>query len=317
MLDAQVMALCSGLPFRSTMFVQFRSLLHVSSTSLVDDLCILFACIRWFDSTKSWLMLSVLCFLHKDSCNLHYVPLDPIMGRRNRAKSNLVFSSYIIPHYPFLVVPSFHNEFFRWNPIKSTQSLVISVIFENIILFSTRTLRLNNVCAWYFIGVSCANLLGLNSGGLTRILLLLDNFTLEITSSIVCKLWYYFIQSGAIIGRYFLCLISIDRWMITLLNDSIRGKSSPKIARNQIIFVIIGLAIFSVHVPVRFEIRNGRCFAYMNDSYAIFFNVYNMMIIFIPIIIMSLFSIVILVNIRQSHSRVEPSSTKANGQRDM
>ena len=106
-----------------------------------------------------------------------------------------------------------------------------------------------------------------------------------------------------------MCLISIDQWMITSLNDSIRGKSSPKIARNQI---IIGLANFSIHVPIGFEIKNGRCFAYLDETYAIFFNVYNMMIIFLPIIIMNLFSIRVLVNIRQSRSSVEPSSPRAN-----
>ena len=52
-----------------------------------------------------------------------------------------------------------------------------------------------------------------------------------------------------------------------------------------------------------------------------------MIIIFVPIIIMSLFSILVLINIRQSRSRVEPTSTTAsavqqailrsNRQRDM
>lgn len=100
----------------------------------------------------------------------------------------------------------------------------------NIILFSKGTFRLNNVCVWYFIGVSISNLIGLNVGGLTRILSLLNNFTLESTSIIFHKFRNYLIQSTAIIGRYFLCLISIDRWMITSSNDSIRRMSSPRIA---------------------------------------------------------------------------------------
>ena len=184
----------------------------------------------------------------------------------------------------------------------------------NIILFSKRTFRYNNVCAWYFIGVSIANLVGLNTGGLTRIVSLLNRlFYIRNTSIIFCKFRNYFIQSGAIIGRYFLCLISIDRWMITSSNDVIRRMSSSKIAKKLIIFGVISLSIFSIHIPVGFQIKNGRCYAYLNDIYAIFFNVYNLMlIIFIPIIIMSLFSILVLINIRQSRSRVEPSSTSAS-----
>ena len=197
----------------------------------------------------------------------------------------------------------------------------------NIILFSQRKLRLNNVCAWYFIGVSLANLLGLTTGGLTRILALSNNFTLESTSIIFCKFRNYFIQSGAVVGRYFLCLISIDRWMITSSDETIRGMSSSKTGRYLIIFGVSGCACFSVHIPIGFQIRNGRCYAYLNEIYAIFFNVYNLVIIFLPLIIMSLFSLLTLRNIRHSRSRVEPSSTAAsatqqalvrsNRQRDM
>jgi hypothetical protein len=197
----------------------------------------------------------------------------------------------------------------------------------NIILFSKRSLRLNNFCAWYFIGISLANLVGLNIGGLTRILSLLNNFTLESTSAGFCRFRQYFAQSAAAVGRYFLCLISIDRWMITSSNDAIRRMSSSKIARNLIIFGVTAIAAFDIHVAIGFQIKNGRCFAYLNNTYTIFFNVYNMIIIFVPILIMILFSIFVLFNIRQSRSRVAPSTVqvsvaqqaamRSNRQRDM
>ena len=197
----------------------------------------------------------------------------------------------------------------------------------NIILFGNTNLRTNNICAWYFIGVSMMNIIGLNFGGLTRILALLNGFTLESTSIVFCKTRNYFIQTAAIIGRYFLCLISIERWMVTSSNDAIRRMSSPKIAQNLIIFGVITLVLFNAHVVVGFEIRMNRCNAFFTQTYQIFFNVYNMIIICVPITIMSLFSILVLFNIHQSRSRFGANSSavssaprgpsKAARQRDM
>lgn len=197
----------------------------------------------------------------------------------------------------------------------------------NILLFSQKTLRSNNVCAWYFIALSVANLIGLNVGGLSRILSLLNNFTLEITSIIFCKTRNYFIQTSAVMGRYFLCLISIDRWMITSSNEQIRRWSSLKNGRYFISFGVGASMIFCVHIPIGFDIKNRRCYATLNDIYTIYFNTYNLFIICVPIIIMTLFSTLVLMNIRHSRRRLgitsmtvsnlQQANVKTSRRRDM
>lgn len=178
----------------------------------------------------------------------------------------------------------------------------------NLILFSQRNIRSNNICAWYFICVSLANLFTFNTGCITRILSFLANFNLEITSIIFCKLRNYCIQSSAVLGRYFLCLISIERWMVTSKSERIRRMSTPKIAKRLIIIGVCTITIFNVHIPIGFQISNKRCYASLNPIYVLFFNIYNIIIIFVPFIIMTLCSLLILNSIRKSHRIVAPVS---------
>ncbi|CAF3206384.1 unnamed protein product [Rotaria socialis] len=180
--------------------------------------------------------------------------------------------------------------------------------FANIALFSQRNIRGNIFCAWYFICLSLANLFVLNTGGLSRILSLLINFNLETTSIIFCKSRNYLIQTGAVIGRYFICLISIERWMVTSTNEMIRRMTSAQIALRLIVIGPCMIALFVIHVPIGFAISNERCFASLNDTYVLFFNIYNMTIITVPVIVITLFSILIFTNVRQSRHRVVPIS---------
>ncbi|CAF4476187.1 unnamed protein product [Rotaria socialis] len=75
------------------------------------------------------------------------------------------------------------------------------------------------------------------------------------------------------------------------------------------------IALFIVHIPIGFQISNKRCYASFSEIYVIFFNIYSMMIITVPVILMTLFSILIFVNVRKSHHRIAPSSSvKSNAQ---
>ncbi|CAF4146386.1 unnamed protein product [Rotaria magnacalcarata] len=75
------------------------------------------------------------------------------------------------------------------------------------------------------------------------------------------------------------------------------------------------IALFIVHILIEFQISNKRCYASLNEIYVLFFNVYSMMIIIVPVIVMTLFSILIFVNARRSHRRAIPSfSVRSNVQ---
>ncbi|CAF2130164.1 unnamed protein product [Rotaria magnacalcarata] len=159
------------------------------------------------------------------------------------------------------------------------------------------------------------NLLVLNTGGLSRILSLLINFNLETTSIIFCKSRYYLIQTGAVIERYFICLISIERWMVTSTNEMIRRMTSSKIALRLIVIGSCMIALFIIHVTIGFASSNNRCYASLNDTYALFFDIYNMVIITVPAIVITLFSILIFKHVRQSHHRIVPISiTRSSAQ---
>ncbi|CAF1429006.1 unnamed protein product [Adineta steineri] len=174
----------------------------------------------------------------------------------------------------------------------------------NIILFFERNPQLNNICGLCFIGLSLANLLIIDIGGLTRSLPFLTNFNLESTSLIFCKFRLYFVYFPLLLGRYFICLISIDRWMVTSSNESIRKMSFIENARYLIIVGTCICAIFSIHALIGFEIKFNRCYAYLNSSYSVFFSIYNALSVIIPMIIMTIFSMLIIVNIRQSRRRI-------------
>ena len=179
----------------------------------------------------------------------------------------------------------------------------------NIFLFSRHHLRLNHACVRYIIALSMANLVLINVGGISRSILYLNGFNPETASLIFCKFRFYFVQSSLLCQRCFVCLISIDRWMITSSNPSIRRWSTPKIANYCILIVTTMVAIFSVHAPIGYEIRFNLCYAYLNLSYIVFFSVYNILTAAVPIIVIPLFSILIIGHVHQSRQRVHGISS--------
>ncbi|CAF0951636.1 unnamed protein product [Adineta ricciae] len=182
----------------------------------------------------------------------------------------------------------------------------------NILLFFQPGLHLNNTCSWYFISFSIANLLLIDISGTTRTLPFVTTFTLESSSLAFCKIRYYFAHFTLLLGRYFICLIAIDRWMVTSSNESIRRLSSIKTARYLIIGGTAACAIFSVHAAIGYEIKSNRCYVFFGTAYNIFFNVYNILSIVIPIVLMILFSILIIMNIRHSRHRINVVSDSVN-----
>lgn len=181
----------------------------------------------------------------------------------------------------------------------------------NIVLFFQHSLRLNNISAWYFIGLSVANLLFTDVGGLTRTLPLISSFNLETTVQAFCKFRLYFTHFSLLLCRYFICLISIDRWIITSSNESLRRMSSARPATYLIIFGTCFIAVFTMHVLIGFEIQFNRCSAYLSTSYTIFFNIYNFLSTFATILVMIFFSILIVNNIRQSRNRIQTIASES------
>lgn len=101
---------------------------------------------------------------------------------------------------------------------------VITNIF-NIILFNRRKLR-SNCCSWYFICLSISQLLLLIVNCLLRMITSWTTYNGFSTINSPCKIRSYFNVLSLVLVRHFICLISIDRWLVTSTNAWLRNKSS-------------------------------------------------------------------------------------------
>ncbi|UJR13138.1 hypothetical protein I4U23_000162 [Adineta vaga] len=171
----------------------------------------------------------------------------------------------------------------------------------NVIIFSRHTLRLNR-CSQYFIGMSIAQIIFFNSLAITRIIIYSTGYDLGRTISILCKIRNYPFVFGMGLMRQFLCLISIDRWIATTKNANIRRLSSPRTIRGLIIGSTLFWLLFSIHAPIGYQISQTRgCTNLSNPDYALFYAIQITVSAIVPFIIMVVFSILTLRNIRSPH----------------
>ena len=109
----------------------------------------------------------------------------------------------------------------------------------NIIIFLRRNLR-SSACSQYFITMSIAQIILFNAAAINRTIALLIGYDLSTTVNALCKMRIYFYLISLGILRQCLCLISIDRWIVTTKNARIRKLSSTHVIR----WLIIGSTLF-------------------------------------------------------------------------
>lgn len=171
--------------------------------------------------------------------------------------------------------------------------------YANIFVFLQKGLR-SNACSWYFITVSIGHLIFLYFGALPRVVTTVTGFDLTRTSIVFCKIRAYFLAFGLLISRYFLCLISIDRWMVTSTHVWLRSMSSLKVAKWMTMTGIVLWMIFSICMPVWYQIEGSRgCVGASNTAFPLFYAIYNLATILGPLAIMIFFNALILFNVRQ------------------
>lgn len=211
------------------------------------------------------------------------------------------------------------------NPFASIQNLLTQYTFiiifivgnfsnlANILVFLQKSLR-SNACSWYFVLVSLGHLVFLYSGLLPRIISTLSGFDLSRTSIIYCQIRIYFLTISLLMARYFLCLISIDRWMITSRKMFIRQLSSLKIARWLMMSGVGFCLVFGIHFPIWYRIEGSRgCVGASNTFYPLFYTIYNLVITLGPFFVMILFSLLVLKNLRQGQHQQVGSTALTQG----
>ncbi|UJR20121.1 hypothetical protein I4U23_023253 [Adineta vaga] len=159
----------------------------------------------------------------------------------------------------------------------------------NVIIFSRNTLK-HTTCSLYFISLSIIHVFVLCFGCLTRIVITLSGFDLTRYSLFFCKFRVYFFVAGIAISRYYLCLISIDRWLVTSLNAPTRRLSNFPIIRRILIISTIAWLIFNLHVPIGFRQEANGCVPSSDGFYLTFYLVTNLNFAIVPFVIIILFS---------------------------
>ncbi|CAF4584006.1 unnamed protein product, partial [Rotaria sp. Silwood2] len=177
----------------------------------------------------------------------------------------------------------------------------------NIFVFSQRFYR-SNSCAWIFLVLSIVDLVSLVSGLST---LIIAGWTTNPSSHIgsICKIRAFLVFSTRTMATWLMVLATIDRWFLSSTNALRRQKSSLKNSQLWTTIIIILSAIcYSqqlycyeanlVDTPLQCYGKTVVC-RYLTDlSLAL-------VTVCIPVILMILFSLLIISNIRQSQRRVQ------------
>jgi hypothetical protein len=186
----------------------------------------------------------------------------------------------------------------------------------NILVLSKKELR-SNPCAWLFLMSSIMSISTFFSGLTTRILSgwQLDYST---TNRFLCKL-RGLVAFGSLNATFWLiALATIDRWLSSSILTSRRQKSTLKNAQRGTIFIIslsFGLYI-QMLVCYEANLINTPTKCYSKSSACLLLNNLSLALISIlcPLLIMILFGLMTISNIRQSHLRIHHQPTNASGQ---
>jgi len=176
----------------------------------------------------------------------------------------------------------------------------------NLIIFCQAKLRTSSVCSWYFLAVSIANLIAINTGYLTRILAYMGFPDPSKTVGFYC-IGRVFIQSLSLkLSTQFLCSIIIDRFLVTSTSVKLRRISSFKVAKWYVPLTVLCWTIFYSHIWVGYSgTQPGSACKRQAGAYNLFITICSVTIdSTIPIVVMITFSLLTLNNLHGLHQRL-------------
>lgn len=177
----------------------------------------------------------------------------------------------------------------------------------NIYVFSQRSFRTNS-CAWLFYISSFVNLISILSGIIT---IMIGGWTTNPANTIdwVCKLRAFLVFSTRTMGPWLIVLATIDRWLLSSISATRRRKSSLKNAqRGGACIIILSLLLYAqqlycykanlIDTPLKCYGETSAC-RYLTDL------TFAIVTVVMPVIVMILFGVLTISNVRQSHRRVQ------------
>ncbi|UJR06928.1 hypothetical protein I4U23_011217 [Adineta vaga] len=168
--------------------------------------------------------------------------------------------------------------------------------FLNILVFSQNTLK-NTGCSLYFISLSIVHLIVLFIPCFTQIIFSITGFDIALHSLFWCKFFVYFLFNGIFLSRYYICLISIDRWLVTSLHARIRQMSNLSVIRRILLITTTIWLIFNIHSSIGFTLKNNICDASIDSFYSIFYLILSLISTLVSFFILILFTTLTLIRL--------------------
>ena len=186
---------------------------------------------------------------------------------------------------------------------------VIGCLF-NILIFLKKSLR-SNACSVYMLAINIVNLIEIPYNiGRTSNIPYLPTDSREI-SSIFCKITSYIQHYLLNVVRTYTVLACIDRFALCSSSVHIRSFSTLKIARRIVIVMTIVWLIIPIHMIFFYgSVTPQRCG--VMGTYGVFYSIYSATVSGTHLILMVIFSLLAIRNLRQTYSRIQPIAGHGN-----
>ncbi|CAF2393942.1 unnamed protein product [Rotaria sp. Silwood2] len=178
------------------------------------------------------------------------------------------------------------------------------------LVFVQRTLR-SNPCSIYFLAASLSNLIFLITLLGPMLNLWNKSLNLLITVSVLCKLSMFIVLVTRTLALWFIVLATIDRYLILCSSINQRQMKNLKQAYRLILIIAIVSIFIWIETIYCFDANltgiSIKCF--VNSNVCLIYNniILALISITIPSIMMLIFDLLTIVNIRQSRQIIHPS----------
>ena len=175
----------------------------------------------------------------------------------------------------------------------------IGCVFNTIIFL--RPCLITSSCSRYFLAASFANLFQLDIGLVSHILDSGFDIHPHHSSTIICKLRNYLINTGGFLSQNYLLLACIDRYLISRKSSLSIKINRISLANRVILFSTCFWLIFLSHMLVYSEILIEKQFCFFSNSfYVIFISSHNLILSgFLLPFLMVIFGLLTWKNIRR------------------
>ncbi|CAF1123661.1 unnamed protein product [Rotaria sordida] len=181
----------------------------------------------------------------------------------------------------------------------------------SIYVFTRRQFR-SNPCTRYFLASTISGCTVVYLTIPFRLLQIVYNIDIFIHSHAGCRILSYLFNCFRILPSWFIALASIDRFLCSSTNATLRRWSNIRIASRTILITILLNGIIYSHMPFNYTIFvSPRSCAIAGSSYQAFYSIWNLFFFaWVPTICMFIFGLLTIRHVRQGKKRVAAQNTQ-------